>query len=90
MYGTWCKAQFIPEKLTVKMGNNGHQHQAGANRAPEGAVTTVDDAQSRASGYCSVIAPSVVVIRIHLHLHVGVGVECLSRNVDRGGGRTWR
>ena len=26
MYGTWCKAQFIPEKLTVKMGNNGRQH----------------------------------------------------------------
>ena len=25
MYGTWCKAQFIPEKLTVKMGNNGRQ-----------------------------------------------------------------
>ena len=25
MYGTWCKAQFIPEKLMVKMGNNGHQ-----------------------------------------------------------------
>ena len=28
MYGTWCKAQFIPEKLTVKMGNNGHQQGA--------------------------------------------------------------
>ena len=26
MYGTWCKAHFIPEKLTVKMGNNGRQH----------------------------------------------------------------
>jgi len=25
MYGTWCKAQFIPKKLTVKMGNNGRQ-----------------------------------------------------------------
>ena len=25
MYGTWCKAQFILEKLTVKMGNNGRQ-----------------------------------------------------------------
>ena len=23
MYETWCKAHFIPEKLTVKMGNNG-------------------------------------------------------------------
>ena len=29
MYGTWCKAQFIPEKLTVKMGNNGRQQAAG-------------------------------------------------------------
>jgi hypothetical protein len=26
MYGTWCEAHFIPEKLTVKMGNNGRQH----------------------------------------------------------------
>ena len=26
MYGTWCKAHFIPEKLTVEMGNNGRQH----------------------------------------------------------------
>jgi hypothetical protein len=26
MYGTWYKAHVIPEKLTVKMGNNGHQH----------------------------------------------------------------
>ena len=26
MYGTWYKAHFIPEKLTVKMGNNGRQH----------------------------------------------------------------
>ena len=25
MYGTWCKAHVIPEKLTVKMGNNGRQ-----------------------------------------------------------------
>ena len=25
MYGTWCKAHFIPKKLTVKMGNNGRQ-----------------------------------------------------------------
>ena len=25
MYGTWCKAHFIPEKLTVSMGNNGRQ-----------------------------------------------------------------
>ena len=28
MYGTWCKAQFIPEKLMVKMGNNGCQQKA--------------------------------------------------------------
>ena len=56
------------------------------NREPEGA----DVAQSRASGYCKVIAPSVVVVRIHLHLGIGDRVECLSRNVDRGGGRTWR
>ena len=26
MYGTWCKAHVILEKLTVKMGNNGCQH----------------------------------------------------------------
>ena len=26
MYGTWYKAHFIPEKLMVKMGNNGRQH----------------------------------------------------------------
>ena len=25
MYGTWCNAQFITKKLTVKMGNNGRQ-----------------------------------------------------------------
>ena len=25
MYGTWCKAHVIPEKLTVKMENNGRQ-----------------------------------------------------------------
>ena len=25
MYGTWCKVHVIPEKLTVKMGNNGRQ-----------------------------------------------------------------
>ena len=25
MYGTWCNAHVIPEKLTVKMGNNGRQ-----------------------------------------------------------------
>ena len=31
MYGTWCKAQIIPEKLTVKMGNNGHQHPPSLN-----------------------------------------------------------
>jgi hypothetical protein len=26
MYGTWCKAHVITEKLTVKIGNNGRQH----------------------------------------------------------------
>ena len=26
MCGTRCKTHFIPEKLTVKMGNNGRQH----------------------------------------------------------------
>ena len=26
MYGTWGKAHVIPEKLTVKIGNNGRQH----------------------------------------------------------------
>ena len=26
MYGTWCKAHVIPEKLTVKIGNNGRQY----------------------------------------------------------------
>ena len=26
MYGTCCKAHFIPEKLKVRMGNNGRQH----------------------------------------------------------------
>ena len=25
MYGTWCKAHVIPEKLMVKIGNNGRQ-----------------------------------------------------------------
>ena len=25
MYGTWCKAYVIPEKLTVKTANNGRQ-----------------------------------------------------------------
>ena len=29
MYGTWCKAQFISEKLMVKMENNGRQHKLG-------------------------------------------------------------
>ena len=29
MYGTWCEAHFIPEKLIVKMGNNGRQHTSG-------------------------------------------------------------
>jgi len=29
MYGTWCKARVIPEKLTVKIGNNGRQQMAG-------------------------------------------------------------
>ena len=28
MYGTWCKAHVIPEKLTVKIGNNGRQQLA--------------------------------------------------------------
>ena len=31
MYGTWCKAHFIPEKLTVKMKNNGRQHPPSLN-----------------------------------------------------------
>jgi len=31
MYGIWCKAHFIPEKLTVKMGNNGRQHPPSLN-----------------------------------------------------------
>ena len=31
MYGTWCKAQFIPKKLMVKMGNNGRQHPPSLN-----------------------------------------------------------
>ena len=26
MHGTWCKTQFISEKLTVKMWDNGRQH----------------------------------------------------------------
>ena len=26
MHGTWCKTQFIPEKLTVKTRDNGRQH----------------------------------------------------------------
>ena len=26
MYGTWCKSHVIPEKLTIKIGNNGRQH----------------------------------------------------------------
>ena len=26
MYRTWCKAHVIPEKLTVKIENNGRQH----------------------------------------------------------------
>jgi len=26
MNGTWCRAKFIPEKLTIKMQNNGRQH----------------------------------------------------------------
>ena len=64
--------------------------QAGANRAPEGAITMADDAQGRASGYCSMIAPSIVVIWIRLHLGVRVRVECLSNNVDHAGGCTWR
>ena len=28
MYRTWCEAQFIPKKLTVKMENNGRQPQS--------------------------------------------------------------
>ena len=64
--------------------------QAGANRAPEGAITMADDVQGRASGYCSMIAPSIVIIRIRLHLGVRVRVECLSRNVDHAGGHTWQ
>ena len=28
MYGTWCKAHVILEKLTVKIGNNGHQQKS--------------------------------------------------------------
>jgi len=31
MYGSWCKAHFIPEKLMVKMGNNGRQQLTGIN-----------------------------------------------------------
>ena len=30
MYGTWCEACVIPEKLTVKIGNNGRQHSSPA------------------------------------------------------------
>ena len=52
--------------------------QDGANRAPEGAITMADDAQSGALRYCKVIAPSVVVVRICFRLGVGVGVECAS------------
>jgi len=26
MYGIWCEAHFVPDKLMVKMGNNGRQH----------------------------------------------------------------
>ena len=26
MHGTWCKTQFIPEKLMVKMLDNGRQY----------------------------------------------------------------
>ena len=26
MHGTWCKTQFIPEKLMVKTQDNGRQH----------------------------------------------------------------
>ena len=29
MYGTWCKAHVIPEKLTVKIENNGRQQSGG-------------------------------------------------------------
>ena len=31
MYETWCKAYFIPEKLTVKIRNNGRQHPPSLN-----------------------------------------------------------
>ena len=31
MYGTWCKAHVIPEKLTVKIGNNGRHHPPSLN-----------------------------------------------------------
>jgi len=34
MYGTWCKAQFIPEKLMVKMGNNGCQQKPSPTLPP--------------------------------------------------------
>ena len=30
VYGTWCEACVIPEKLTVKIGNNGRQHSSPA------------------------------------------------------------
>ena len=31
MYGTWCETHFIPDNLTVKMGNNGRQHPPSLN-----------------------------------------------------------
>ena len=37
MNGTWCKAQFIPEKLMVKMGNNGHQQPSPSPNGPSSA-----------------------------------------------------
>ena len=59
--------------------------QAGANRAPEGAVNVADDAQSGASGYWKKTAPLVFVVRVRLRLGVGVRVEGLSRNGHREG-----
>ena len=40
MYGTWCKSQFIPEKLTVKMRNNDRQHLGCTWGAPWSRVST--------------------------------------------------
>ena len=49
MYVIWCKDQFIPEKLMVKMGNNGRQQRV---RGRAGGRVRGRDGQALALGGC--------------------------------------